>query len=97
MSIIVPLTVLLIFVILYMMFKSMKWAMLIMVTVLVAPIGGLLALLISGTNLSVSSGLGFLALFGVSCADRRDYGGIHQSTAGARAQYRGCRRGRRRF
>ena len=64
-SIIVPLTVLLIFVILYMMFKSFKWALLIMVTVLVAPIGGLLALLITGTNLSVSSGLGFLALFGV--------------------------------
>ena len=65
MAIIVPLTVLLIFVILYMMFKSFKWALLIMVTVLVAPIGGLLALLITGTNLSVSSGLGFLALFGV--------------------------------
>jgi len=65
MAIIVPLTVLLIFVILYIMFKSMKWALLIMVTVLVAPIGGLLALLITGTNLSVSSGLGFLALFGV--------------------------------
>ena len=64
-GIIVPLTVLLIFVILYMMFKSFKWALLIMVTVLVAPIGGLLALLITGTNLSVSSGLGFLALFGV--------------------------------
>jgi heavy metal efflux system protein len=65
MAIIVPLTVLLIFVILYMMFKSLKWAMLIMVTVLVAPIGGLLALLLTHTNLSVSSGLGFLALFGV--------------------------------
>ena len=65
MSVIVPLTVLLIFVILYMMFRSMKWAALIMVTVLVAPIGGLLALLFTKTNLSVSSGLGFLALFGV--------------------------------
>ena len=32
----------------------------------VAPLGGLLALLITGTNLSVSSGVGFLALFGVS-------------------------------
>ena len=65
MAIIVPLTVLLIFVILYMMFKSFKWALLIMVTVLVAPIGGLTALLLTHTNLSVSSGLGFLALFGV--------------------------------
>jgi len=65
MAIIVPLTVLLIFVILYMMFKSFKWALLIMVTVIVAPIGGLTALLLTHTNLSVSSGLGFLALFGV--------------------------------
>jgi len=39
--------------------------LLIMVTVIVAPIGGLLALLLTHTNLSVSSGLGFLALFGV--------------------------------
>jgi cobalt-zinc-cadmium resistance protein CzcA len=31
-----------------------------------APIGGLLALLITGTHFSVSSGVGFLALFGVS-------------------------------
>ncbi len=62
---IVPLTVLLIFVILYTMFRSLKWALLIMVNVLLAPIGGLLALLITGTNFSVSSGVGFLALFGV--------------------------------
>jgi heavy metal efflux system protein len=32
----------------------------------VAPLGGLLALLLTGTHLSVSSGIGFLALFGVS-------------------------------
>ena len=64
--VIVPLTVLLIFIILYTMFRSFKWAMLIMVNVLVAPIGGIIALLLSGTNFSVSSGVGFLALFGVS-------------------------------
>jgi cobalt-zinc-cadmium resistance protein CzcA len=63
--VIVPLTILLIFIILYTMFRSVKWALLIMVTVLVAPIGGLLALLITHTNFSVSSGVGFLALFGV--------------------------------
>jgi len=65
-AVIVPLTVLLIFIILYMMFRSFKWAVLIMVNVLVAPIGGILALLLSHTNFSVSSGVGFLALFGVS-------------------------------
>jgi heavy metal efflux system protein len=64
--IIVPLTVLLIFIILYSMFKSFKWALLILANVAMARIGGLLALLITGTNFSVSSGVGFLALFGVS-------------------------------
>ena len=65
-GVIVPITVLLIFIILYTMFKSFKWASLIMVTLVLAPIGGVLALLASGTNFSVSSGIGFLALFGVS-------------------------------
>jgi heavy metal efflux system protein len=64
--VIVPLTVLLIFIILYTMFRSFKWATLIMVNVALARIGGLLALLITGTHFSVSSGVGFLALFGVS-------------------------------
>jgi cobalt-zinc-cadmium resistance protein CzcA len=63
---IIPLTLLLIFLILYSMFKSMKWSALILVNVVMAPVGGLLALYFSGTNLSVSSGVGFLALFGVS-------------------------------
>jgi cobalt-zinc-cadmium resistance protein CzcA len=63
---IVPLTVLLIFMILYTMFHSFKWATLILVNVMLARIGGLLALLITHTNFSVSSGVGFLALFGVS-------------------------------
>jgi cobalt-zinc-cadmium resistance protein CzcA len=64
--IIVPLTVLLIFLILYTMFRSFKWALLILVNVMLARIGGLLALLMTHTNFSVSSGVGFLALFGVS-------------------------------
>jgi cobalt-zinc-cadmium resistance protein CzcA len=64
--IIVPLTVLLIFIILYTMFRSFKWAVLILVNVMAAPIGGLLALIATHTNFSVSSGVGFLALFGVS-------------------------------
>jgi cobalt-zinc-cadmium resistance protein CzcA len=64
--VVVPLTILLIVVILYTMFRSFKWAMLILVNVLLARVGGLLALLITHTNFSVSSGVGFLALFGVS-------------------------------
>jgi cobalt-zinc-cadmium resistance protein CzcA len=64
--IIVPITVLLIFIILYLMFGSFKWATLILTNVMLARVGGLLALLITGTHFSVSSGVGFLALFGVS-------------------------------
>jgi len=64
--IIVPLTVLIIFVILYTMFKSLKWAALIIVNVMMTPLGGMLALLATHTHFSVSSGIGFLALFGVS-------------------------------
>ena len=65
-SIIIPLTLLVIFMILYSMFGSMKWAGLILATVAMAPIGGIVALYSTGTNFSVSSGIGFLALFGVS-------------------------------
>jgi cobalt-zinc-cadmium resistance protein CzcA len=64
--IVVPITILVIFIILYTMFASGKWAVLILANVALAPIGGLLALLITGTHVSVSSGVGFLALFGVS-------------------------------
>jgi cobalt-zinc-cadmium resistance protein CzcA len=63
---IIPLTLLFIFLILYTMFGSMKWAGLVLMNVAMAPVGGLLALLWTGTNFSVSSGVGFLALFGVS-------------------------------
>ncbi len=63
---IVPLTILLIFVILYTMFRSFKWALLILANVAMARVGGLAALLVTGTFFSVSSGVGFLALFGVS-------------------------------
>jgi len=63
---VLPLTILFIYVILYTMFKSVKWALLIVTNIAMAPIGGLLALWISGAHFSVSSGVGFLALFGVS-------------------------------
>jgi cobalt-zinc-cadmium resistance protein CzcA len=64
--VVIPITVLVIFIILYTMFRSFKWALLILANVAMARIGGLLALLVTGTNFSVSSGVGFLALFGVS-------------------------------
>ncbi len=63
---VLPITLTIIFVILYTMFRSVKWALLILCNVIMAPVGGLLALLLTHTNFSVSSGVGFLALFGVS-------------------------------
>jgi cobalt-zinc-cadmium resistance protein CzcA len=66
MAIVVPITVLAIFLILYTMFRSVKWAMVILVSVVMASIGGPLALFLTHTNFSVSSAVGFLALFGVS-------------------------------
>jgi heavy metal efflux system protein len=65
-EVITPITILVIFLILYSMFRSLKWATLIMINVLLARVGGLLALLFTGTNFSVSAGIGMLALFGVS-------------------------------
>jgi heavy metal efflux system protein len=63
---VLPLTIMVIFIILYTMFKSVKWALLILTNVAMARLGGLLALFITHTHFSVSSGVGFLALFGVS-------------------------------
>jgi cobalt-zinc-cadmium resistance protein CzcA len=64
-TIVLPITILVIFIILYTMFHSFKWAALMLANIAMAPLGGLLALLFTGTHLSVSSGVGFLALFGV--------------------------------
>ncbi len=65
-EIIIPVTMLLIFLLLYSMFDSMKWSSVVLLSLLVAPIGGILALLITGNHFSVSSDVGFLALFGVA-------------------------------
>ena len=65
-AVIVPITILAIFLILYTVFHSLKWAGLIMLNVALAPVGGLFALYFTGVHFSVSSGVGFLALFGVS-------------------------------
>jgi cobalt-zinc-cadmium resistance protein CzcA len=64
--VVLPITILVICMILYTMFKSFKWVVLILANVAMAPIGGLLALLLTHTHFSVSSGVGFLALFGVA-------------------------------
>jgi cobalt-zinc-cadmium resistance protein CzcA len=65
-ALVLPITIIVIFFILYAMFRSVKWALLILANVMLAPVGGMVALLLSHTHFSVSSGVGFLALFGVS-------------------------------
>jgi len=65
-AIIVPLTLLLMSFILYSAFSSWKWVGIILAVVALSPLGGFLSLLLTGTHFSVSSGLGFLALIGVS-------------------------------
>jgi cobalt-zinc-cadmium resistance protein CzcA len=66
MAIIVPITLVVIFIILYTMFRLFKWAMVILISVGMSSVGGPLALFLTHTNFSVSSAVGFLALFGVS-------------------------------
>jgi heavy metal efflux system protein len=64
---IVPLTLLLIFLLLFLLYRNFKFPTIALVGVLMsAPVGGILALWLTGTPFSVSSGIGFLALFGVS-------------------------------
>ncbi len=65
-AVIVPVTVAVIFFLLYSMFGSFKWAGLAMVSLGLSPIGALFALYFTGTHFSVSSGIGTLALFGVA-------------------------------
>jgi cobalt-zinc-cadmium resistance protein CzcA len=65
-AVIVPITLLLMSFVLYSAFDSWKWVGLILAVVALSPLGGFLSLLLTGTHFSVSSGLGFLALIGVS-------------------------------
>ena len=65
-SVIVPISLGLIFVLLFWAFMSVKNALLIVMNVPFALIGGLLILLITGINLSVSAAVGFIALFGIA-------------------------------
>ena len=66
-NVILPLTLCLIFLLLFALYSNLKFPFITVVgVVLSAPVGGLVALWITGTPFSVSSGIGFLALFGVS-------------------------------
>jgi cobalt-zinc-cadmium resistance protein CzcA len=62
---VVPISLLLIFLLLFVMFGNLKDAGLVFLNVPTAVVGGILALLITGTNFSISAGIGFIALFGI--------------------------------
>jgi cobalt-zinc-cadmium resistance protein CzcA len=62
---VVPISLLLIFLILFIMFGNVKDAGMVLLNVPFAIIGGIAALLLSGTNFSISAGIGFIALFGI--------------------------------
>jgi len=66
-NVILPLTLCLIFLMLFALYSNFKFPFItVLGVVLSAPVGGLVALWITGTPFSVASGIGFLALFGVS-------------------------------
>ena len=66
-NVILPLTLFLIFLLLFALYSNFKFPFItVLGVVLSAPVGGILALWMTGTPFSVSSDIGFLALFGVS-------------------------------
>ncbi len=68
-AIVVPLSILLICVLLYVNFVSLRDALLAASVIPMALIGGILALFVSGTPFSVSAAIGFVALFGIAAMD----------------------------
>jgi cobalt-zinc-cadmium resistance protein CzcA len=65
-AVIVPLTIALIFLLLYTAFGSVRHALLILANIPFATVGGVFALLVSGQYLSVPAAVGFIAVFGVA-------------------------------
>jgi len=63
---VVPISLLIIFIILFVAFGNLTDSIIILFNVPFALIGGILALLLTNTNFSISAGIGFIALFGVS-------------------------------
>jgi len=65
-AIVVPVSILLIFLMLFSAFDSARSALLVLLNLPFALVGGVLAILLAGINLSVSSVVGFIALFGIA-------------------------------
>ena len=67
--VIVPLSLVLIYILLYLAFHSMLDACAVLSNVLALSIGGIWALFLTGTNFSISAAVGFISLFGVAIMD----------------------------
>ncbi len=65
-AIVIPITLLLIFFLLFTSFNSLKNSMLILLNIPLALVGGVIGLWITGQNLSVPASVGFIALFGIA-------------------------------
>ncbi len=64
--VVIPITLLIVFLLLFSSFNSLKNSFLILLNIPLALVGGVVALWISGQNLSVPSSVGFIALFGIA-------------------------------
>jgi heavy metal efflux system protein len=62
---VVPISIVIIFIILFVLFSNVRDAALVLINVPFAAVGGILALLITNFNFSISAGIGFIALFGI--------------------------------
>jgi cobalt-zinc-cadmium resistance protein CzcA len=65
-AVVIPFTLLLIFLLLFFNFRSVKSSLLILLNIPLALVGGIVGLWITGQNLSVPSSVGFIALFGIA-------------------------------
>jgi len=65
-AVVVPVTLLAVFILLFTSFQSLKNALLILLNIPLALVGGVAALWLSGQNLSVPASVGFIALFGIA-------------------------------
>ena len=68
-AIVVPISLLLIFILLFTLFGNFKDSLLVFLNVPFAIVGGLISLHVTGTNFSISAGIGFIALFGICIQD----------------------------
>jgi cobalt-zinc-cadmium resistance protein CzcA len=64
-SIVVPISLMIIFIILLILFRKVRDVLLVLLNVPFAIVGGIIALLLTGTNFNIAGGIGFIALFGI--------------------------------